>query len=74
MSWVDSTDYGGDDRIPIIPSSMSVIRNKFKRLRADQCWREILFLFDRLFRDISRNEDLIAIFISRYIINIYYQL
>ena len=36
MSWVDSTDYGGDDRIPIIPSSMSVIRNKFKSLRADR--------------------------------------
>ena len=38
-----------------------------------QCCREILFLFNRPFRDISRNEDLIAIFISRYIINIYYQ-
>ena len=40
----------------------------------DQCCREILFLFNRLFRDTSRNEDLIAMFISRYIINIYYQL
>ena len=40
----------------------------------NQCCREILFLFNRLFRDISRNEDLIAIFISRYIIIIYYQL
>ena len=39
----------------------------------NQCCREIPFLFNRLFRDISRNEDLIAIFISRYIINIYYQ-
>ena len=42
--------------------------------RYNQCCREILFLFNRLFRDISRNEDLIAIFISRYIINIYCQL
>ena len=38
-----------------------------------QCCREILFLFNRLFREISRNEDLIAIFISRYIIDVYYQ-
>ena len=44
----------------------------FRRL-LNQCCREILFLFNRLFRDISRNEDLIAIFISRYIINIYDQ-
>ena len=36
-----------------------------------QCCREILFLLNRLFRDISRNEDLIAIFISRYILSIY---
>ena len=43
-------------------------------VRVGQCCGEILFLFNRLFRDISRNEDLIAIFISRYIINIYYQL
>ena len=49
-------------------------RKKKPSIACYQCCREILFLFNRLFRDISRNEDLIAIFIPRYIINIYYQL